>query len=57
MKKKKLRKIIRKKDADTVVIDRIELLKQLRRSSVKKGKVIQPKGSYNRKDRSWKKDI
>jgi hypothetical protein len=56
MKKKKLDKII-KKTGDTVVIDRIELLKQMRRTSTKKGKVIQPKGRYNRKDKRWKDEV
>lgn len=57
MKKKKLKKIIRKKDNDTVVIDRNELIKQLRRMNVKKSRVIEPKKKYDRKDKSWKKDI
>jgi hypothetical protein len=57
MKKKKLNKIIRK-SGDTVVIDRIELIKQLRRKNLRKGKVIQPKkGTYDRKDKRWKEDI
>ncbi|MBN2788648.1 MAG: hypothetical protein JXR69_00500 [Candidatus Delongbacteria bacterium] len=38
-------------------IDRMELIKQLRRMNRKKGKVIQPKTVYNRKDKSWKKTI
>jgi len=57
MKKKKLNKIIRK-SGDTVVIDRIELIKQLRRSNLRKGKVIQPKkGIYDRKDKRWKEEV
>jgi hypothetical protein len=57
MKKKKLNKIIRK-SGDTVVIDRIELIKQLRRNNFRKGKVIEPKkGTYNRKDKSWKDEV
>jgi hypothetical protein len=57
MKKKKLRKILKKKDENTVVIDRIELIKQLRRTNLKKGKVIEPKKKYDRRDKSWKKEI
>jgi len=57
LKKKKLRKILKKKDENTVVIDRTELIKQLRRTNLKKGKVIEPKKKYNRKDRSWEKDV
>lgn len=57
MKKKRLKKIIRKKDNDTVVIDRNELIKQLRRLNIRKSKVIEPKKKYDRKDNSWKKDI
>ena len=57
MKRKKLRKILKKKDEKTVVIDRSELIKQLRRTNLKKGKVIEPKKKYDRKDRSWKEDI
>jgi hypothetical protein len=38
-------------------IDRMELIKQMRRMNRKKGKVIQPKNMYNRKDKSWKKLI
>lgn len=38
-------------------IDRMELIKQIRRMNKKKGKVIQPKTVYNRKDKSWKKQI
>lgn len=57
MKKKKLNKIIRK-SGDTVVIDRIELIKQLRRNNLRKGKVIQPKkGTYDRKNKRWKEEI
>ena len=56
MKKKKLKKIIRKK-GDKVVIDRLELLKQLRRMNIKKSRTIEPKKKYDRKDKSWKKDI
>jgi len=57
MKKKKLNKVIRK-SGDTVVIDRIELIRQLRRNNLRKGKVIQPKkGTYNRKDKSWKDEV
>ncbi len=56
MKKKKLKKIIRKK-GDTVVIDRLELLKQLRRMNIKKARTIEPKKKYDRKDKSWKNDI
>jgi len=55
--KKKLKKIIKKKDDKTVVIDRTELIKQLRRMNLKKGKVIEPKKKYDRKDKSWKRDI
>jgi len=58
MKKKKQNKIIRHTGSDTVVIDRIELIKQLRRTSIRKSKVIQPKkGQYDRKDKSWKEEI
>ncbi len=57
MNKKKLKKIIKKKDDKTVVIDRTELIKQLRRMNLKKGKVIEPKKKYDRKDKSWKRDI
>ena len=56
MKTKKLKKIIKKK-GDTVVIDRLELLKQLRRMNVKKSRAIEPKKKYDRKDKNWKKDI
>ncbi|NOR45619.1 MAG: hypothetical protein GQ534_08555 [Candidatus Delongbacteria bacterium] len=38
-------------------INSIELIKQLRRMNRQKGKVIQPKNVYNRKDKSWKKLI
>lgn len=38
-------------------IDRMELIKQMRRMNRKKGKIIQPKTVYNRKDKSWKKQI
>ncbi|MCK4981204.1 MAG: hypothetical protein KAS62_12460 [Candidatus Delongbacteria bacterium] len=38
-------------------ISNIELIKQLRRINRKKSKVIQPKNVYNRKDKSWKKEI
>ncbi|MFO7810405.1 MAG: hypothetical protein R6V47_03420 [Candidatus Delongbacteria bacterium] len=55
-KKKKLRKILKKKD-NTVIIDRVELIKQLRRTNFRKSKIIEPKKRYNRKDKSWKKDI
>jgi len=57
LKKKKLRRILKKKDENTVVIDRSELIKQLRRTNLKKGKVIEPKKKYDRRDRSWEKDI
>lgn len=57
MKKKRLRKILKKKDENTVVIDRTELIKQLRRLNIKKSRTIEPKKKYDRKDRSWKKDI
>ncbi|MBU4486762.1 MAG: hypothetical protein KKD38_07515 [Candidatus Delongbacteria bacterium] len=58
MKKSKFNRIIHKSNGDTVVIDRIELIKQLRRNNLRKGRVIQPKkGQYNRKDKSWKKEI
>ncbi len=53
----KKKKIIRKKDENTVIIDRFELIKQLRRTNLKKGKVIEPKKKYDRKDKSWKKDF
>jgi len=57
MKRKKLNKIIRK-SGDTVVIDRIELIKQLRRNNHRKSKVIQPKkGQYDRKDKRWKEEV
>ena len=57
MKKNKLNKIIRK-SGNTVVIDRIELINQLRRNNFRKGKVIQPKkGTYDRKDKRWKEEI
>lgn len=55
MKKKKLKKILKKKDENTVLIDRLELLKQLRRMNVKKSRTIEPKKKYDRKDKSWKK--
>ncbi|MDA3885277.1 MAG: hypothetical protein PF638_06745 [Candidatus Delongbacteria bacterium] len=38
-------------------INSLELIKQLRRVNRMKGKVIQPKNVYNRKDKSWKKEI
>ena len=57
MKKKRLRKILKKKDENTVVIDRTELIKQLRRMNIKKSRTIEPKKKYDRKDRSWEKDI
>ena len=38
-------------------INSVELIKQLRRINRKKGKVIQPKNMYNRKDKSWRKEI
>lgn len=38
-------------------ISSVELIKQLRRISRKKGKVIQPKNIYNRKDKSWKSEL
>ncbi|MDA3837584.1 MAG: hypothetical protein PF574_01225 [Candidatus Delongbacteria bacterium] len=41
----------------TKTINSIELIKQLRRTNSKKSKVIQPKNVYNRKDKSWKKEI
>lgn len=56
MKKSKKKKLI-KKQGDTVLIDRLELIKQLRRMNVKKSRTIEPKKKYDRKDKSWKKDI
>ncbi|HQO10773.1 MAG TPA: hypothetical protein PLK90_00710 [Clostridiales bacterium] len=58
MKKKKVNKAVKYSGSGTVVIDRTELIKQLRRTSIRKPKTIQPKkGQYNRKDKSWKKEI
>ena len=58
MKKQKVNRAVKKSDTGTVVIDRTELIKQLRRTSIRRPKTIQPKkGHYDRKDKSWKKDI
>lgn len=39
------------------IIKILDLVKSLRRLNHRKTKVIQPKNLYNKKDKSWSKDV